>query len=101
MHPPHVRAEALAVGEAGLNDCEISPRWNRPRDDPGLGSGGPTCRASRAHSHSDMPAMPRSEIWDGQPDAGMGNEMRAEGLEPTRSFEPTVLSRGCLPVPAR
>src|SRR5665811_425575 len=28
-------------------------------------------------------------------------EMRAEGIEPTRAFAPPVLSRCCLPVPAR
>ncbi|MEK6326165.1 MAG: helix-turn-helix domain-containing protein [Actinomycetota bacterium] len=31
MHPPHVRAEALALVEAGLNDCEISRRLGIPR----------------------------------------------------------------------
>ncbi|MGH2991510.1 MAG: helix-turn-helix domain-containing protein [Solirubrobacterales bacterium] len=31
MHPPHVRAEALALVEAGLNDCEISRRLGVPR----------------------------------------------------------------------
>ena len=31
MHPPHVRAEALALFEAGLNDCEISRRMGIPR----------------------------------------------------------------------
>jgi hypothetical protein len=31
MHPPEVRAEALALVEAGLNDCEISRRLRIPR----------------------------------------------------------------------
>jgi hypothetical protein len=31
MHPPEVRAEALALVEAGLNDCEISRRLGIPR----------------------------------------------------------------------
>jgi len=31
MHPPHVRAEALALVEQGLNDCEISRRLGIPR----------------------------------------------------------------------
>lgn len=31
MHPPEVRAEALALVEAGLNDCEISRRLEIPR----------------------------------------------------------------------
>jgi hypothetical protein len=31
MHPPHIRAEALALVEAGLNDCEISRRLGIPR----------------------------------------------------------------------
>jgi hypothetical protein len=31
MHPPQVRAEALAMVEAGLNDCEISRRIGIPR----------------------------------------------------------------------
>ena len=33
MHPPEVRAEALALVEAGLNDCEISRRLGIPRRD--------------------------------------------------------------------
>jgi hypothetical protein len=32
MHPPHVRAAALALVEQGLNDCEISRRLGIPRD---------------------------------------------------------------------
>jgi hypothetical protein len=31
MHPPHVRAAALALVEHGLNDCEISRRLGVPR----------------------------------------------------------------------
>ncbi|MEK6271181.1 MAG: helix-turn-helix domain-containing protein [Actinomycetota bacterium] len=31
MHPPHVRAEALALVDAGVNDCEISRRLGIPR----------------------------------------------------------------------
>jgi hypothetical protein len=31
MHPPEVRAEALALVEAGLNDCEIARRLGIPR----------------------------------------------------------------------
>jgi hypothetical protein len=31
MHPPEVRAETLALVEAGLNDCEISRRLGIPR----------------------------------------------------------------------
>lgn len=31
MHPPEVRAEALALVKAGLNDCEISRRLGIPR----------------------------------------------------------------------
>lgn len=31
MHPPQVRAEALALIDAGLNDCEISRRLGVPR----------------------------------------------------------------------
>ena len=31
MHPPHVRAEALALVDEGLNDCEISRRTGIPR----------------------------------------------------------------------
>jgi hypothetical protein len=31
MHPPHIRAEALALVSAGLNDCEISRRLGIPR----------------------------------------------------------------------
>ena len=31
MHPPEVRAEALALVDAGLNDCEISRRFGIPR----------------------------------------------------------------------
>jgi hypothetical protein len=31
MHPPHVRAEALALVAQGLNDCEISRRTGIPR----------------------------------------------------------------------
>jgi hypothetical protein len=31
MHPPQIRAEALALVEAGLNDCEISRRMGIPR----------------------------------------------------------------------
>jgi hypothetical protein len=31
MHPPHIRAEALALVEAGLNDCEVSRRLGVPR----------------------------------------------------------------------
>jgi hypothetical protein len=31
MHPPEVRAEALALVEAGVNDCEISRRLGIPR----------------------------------------------------------------------
>lgn len=31
MHPPHVRAKALALVEEGLNDCEISRRLSIPR----------------------------------------------------------------------
>jgi Homeodomain-like domain len=31
MHPPEVRAEALALVEANLNDCEISRRLGIPR----------------------------------------------------------------------
>jgi hypothetical protein len=31
MHPPHVRAEALALVAQGLNDCEISRRMGIPR----------------------------------------------------------------------
>jgi hypothetical protein len=31
MHPPHVRAAALALVEQGLNDCEISRRLGIPR----------------------------------------------------------------------
>jgi hypothetical protein len=31
MHPPEARAEALALVEAGLNDCEISRRLGIPR----------------------------------------------------------------------
>jgi hypothetical protein len=31
MHPPHVRAEALALIEQGLNDCEVSRRIGIPR----------------------------------------------------------------------
>src|SRR5436190_11895644 len=31
MHPSHVRAEALALVEAGLNDCEVSRRLGIPR----------------------------------------------------------------------
>jgi hypothetical protein len=31
MHPPQVRAEALALVEAGLNDCEISRHLGIPR----------------------------------------------------------------------
>ncbi|MGH2993072.1 MAG: helix-turn-helix domain-containing protein [Solirubrobacterales bacterium] len=31
MHPPHVRAEALALVDQGLNDCEISRRLGIPR----------------------------------------------------------------------
>jgi hypothetical protein len=31
MHPPNVRAEALALVDAGLNDCEISRRLGIPR----------------------------------------------------------------------
>jgi hypothetical protein len=31
MHPPEVRAKALAVVEVGLNDCEISRRLGIPR----------------------------------------------------------------------
>src|SRR5436190_11966629 len=31
MHPPHIRNEALALVEAGLNDCEISRRLGIPR----------------------------------------------------------------------
>lgn len=31
MHPPHIRAEALALVEAGFNDCEISRRLGIPR----------------------------------------------------------------------
>jgi hypothetical protein len=31
MHPPEVRAEALALVDAGLNDCEISRRLGIPR----------------------------------------------------------------------
>jgi hypothetical protein len=31
MHPPKVRAEALALVKAGLNDCEISRRLGIPR----------------------------------------------------------------------
>jgi hypothetical protein len=31
MHPPHVRADALALVEQGLNDCEISRRLGIPR----------------------------------------------------------------------
>jgi hypothetical protein len=29
MHPPHIKVEALALVEAGLNDCEISRRRGR------------------------------------------------------------------------
>ena len=31
MHPPEIRAEALALVEAGVNDCEISRRLGIPR----------------------------------------------------------------------
>lgn len=31
MHPPHVRAKALALVDRGLNDCEISRRVGVPR----------------------------------------------------------------------
>ena len=31
MHPLHVRAEALALIEQGLNDCEVSRRIGIPR----------------------------------------------------------------------
>jgi hypothetical protein len=31
MHPPEVRAQALALVEAGLNDCQISRRLGIPR----------------------------------------------------------------------
>lgn len=31
MHPPHVRAAALALVDQGLNDCEISRRLGIPR----------------------------------------------------------------------
>jgi hypothetical protein len=31
MHPPHVRAAALALIEQGLNDCEVSRRLGVPR----------------------------------------------------------------------
>src|SRR4051794_22870142 len=31
MHPPEIRAEALALVERGLNDCEISRRLGVPR----------------------------------------------------------------------
>src|SRR3954452_16281796 len=31
MHPPEIRAEALALVEQGLNDCEISRRLGVPR----------------------------------------------------------------------
>jgi hypothetical protein len=31
MHPPQIRAEALALVETGLNDCEISRRLSIPR----------------------------------------------------------------------
>jgi hypothetical protein len=31
MHPPHVRAAALALIEQGLNDCEVSRRLGIPR----------------------------------------------------------------------
>lgn len=31
MHPPHVRAEALALLERGLNDCEVARRIGVPR----------------------------------------------------------------------
>src|SRR3954466_6077085 len=31
MHPPEIRAEALALVEQGLNDCEISRRLGIPR----------------------------------------------------------------------
>jgi hypothetical protein len=31
MHPPHIRAEALALVSASLNDCEISRRLGIPR----------------------------------------------------------------------
>ena len=31
MHPPELRAEALALVEFGINDCEISRRLGIPR----------------------------------------------------------------------
>jgi transposase-like protein len=31
MHPPEVKAEALALAQAGLNDCEVSRRLGIPR----------------------------------------------------------------------
>src|SRR4051794_14816445 len=31
VHPPEIRAKALALVEAGLNDCEISRRLGIPR----------------------------------------------------------------------
>lgn len=47
------------------------------------------------------PARWSSRTSDTRWDEYIGSCMRAEGIEPTRSFEPPGLSRCCLPVPAR
>jgi Homeodomain-like domain len=52
MHPPHVRAAALALIEQGLNDCEVSRRLGIPR---------PTIRDWRRPTYVPLdPAIPRN-----------------------------------------
>ena len=56
MHPPEVRAEALALVEAGLNDCEISRRLGIPRrDHPRLAPS--DLRSAAQDPAGDLPAL--------------------------------------------